>query len=61
MATRGCHCGNETLAISRFACLRHCINSTALRFIPTEDLKMDGYGQYLTLFSGQHVDRQASR
>jgi peptide methionine sulfoxide reductase msrA/msrB len=30
--------------------LRYCINSAALRFIPVEDLKNDGYGQYLKLF-----------
>jgi len=30
--------------------LRYCINSAALRFIPVEDLKKDGYGQYLKLF-----------
>jgi peptide methionine sulfoxide reductase msrA/msrB len=31
--------------------LRYCINSAALRFIPVNDLKKDGYGQYLKLFS----------
>lgn len=30
--------------------LRYCINSAALRFIPLEELKKEGYGQYLTLF-----------
>ncbi len=30
--------------------LRYCINSAALRFIPKEDLKSEGYGQYLKLF-----------
>jgi len=29
---------------------RYCINSAALRFIPVEDLKKEGYGQYLRLF-----------
>ena len=33
--------------------LRYCINSAALRFIPVEDLKKDGYGQYLKLFNKQ--------
>jgi methionine-R-sulfoxide reductase len=33
--------------------LRYCINSAALRFIPVEDLKKDGYGQYLKLFNMQ--------
>lgn len=30
--------------------LRYCINSAALRFIPKEDLKKEGYGMYLGLF-----------
>jgi len=30
--------------------LRYCINSAALRFIPKEDLKKEGYGEYLKLF-----------
>ncbi|OYD07410.1 peptide-methionine (R)-S-oxide reductase MsrB [Paludifilum halophilum] len=30
--------------------LRYCINSAALRFIPKEDLKKEGYGEYLSLF-----------
>jgi peptide methionine sulfoxide reductase msrA/msrB len=33
--------------------LRHCINSAALRFIPKEDLDREGYGEYLSLFSGK--------
>jgi methionine-R-sulfoxide reductase len=32
--------------------LRYCINSAALRFIPTQDLEREGYGQYLHLFDG---------
>jgi methionine-R-sulfoxide reductase len=31
--------------------LRYCINSAALRFIPKEDLKKEGYGEYLRLYS----------
>jgi methionine-R-sulfoxide reductase len=31
--------------------LRYCINSAALRFIPVERLKAEGYGQYLALFA----------
>lgn len=31
--------------------LRYCINSAALRFIPVEDLKKEGYGQYEALFN----------
>jgi len=30
--------------------LRYCMNSAALRFIPKEDLEMQGYGNYLYLF-----------
>ena len=30
--------------------LRYCINSAALRFIPSEDLEKEGYGSYKDLF-----------
>ena len=30
--------------------LRYCLNSTALRFIPKEDLEKEGLGKYLPLF-----------
>ncbi|MBI2092703.1 MAG: peptide-methionine (S)-S-oxide reductase MsrA [Deltaproteobacteria bacterium] len=30
--------------------LRYCINSSALRFVPKEDLEKEGYGQYKKLF-----------
>ncbi|QYN42182.1 peptide-methionine (R)-S-oxide reductase MsrB [Gilliamella sp. ESL0443] len=30
--------------------LRYCINSAALKFIPKEELKAQGYGDYLKLF-----------
>ncbi len=30
--------------------LRYCMNSAALRFIPTEDLVKEGYGEYSKLF-----------
>ncbi|MBW1820789.1 MAG: peptide-methionine (S)-S-oxide reductase MsrA [Deltaproteobacteria bacterium] len=29
--------------------LRYCINSAALRFIPKEDLKKEGYGEYIKI------------
>ena len=31
--------------------LRYCINSAAIRFVPTEQLKAEGYGEYKALFS----------
>jgi len=31
--------------------LRYCINSASLRFIPFEDLKQEGYGEFIGLFS----------
>ena len=31
--------------------LRYCMNSAALRFVPVEDLKKEGYGDYLKLFA----------
>ena len=30
--------------------LRYCINSAALKFIPKDDFKAAGYGEYLALF-----------
>ncbi|WP_342042799.1 peptide-methionine (R)-S-oxide reductase MsrB [Bacillus sp. OTU2372] len=33
--------------------LRYCINSAALRFIPKEKLKEDGYGEFIRLFEGK--------
>ena len=35
--------------------LRYCINSAALRFIPTEKLEEEGYGEYLDLFAKQRI------
>jgi peptide methionine sulfoxide reductase msrA/msrB len=35
--------------------LRYCMNSSALRFIPKEDLKQEGYGEYLKLFAGDQT------
>ena len=31
--------------------LRYCMNSAALRFIPKEDLELEGYGRYAGLFT----------
>ena len=30
--------------------MRYCINSGALRFVPLEKMKEEGYGDYLVLF-----------
>jgi methionine-R-sulfoxide reductase len=30
--------------------LRYCINSAALRFVPRDDMDLQGYGEYLKLF-----------
>ena len=32
--------------------VRYCINSAALRFVPYEDLEVEGYGRYMELFEG---------
>jgi len=38
------------------------VNSAALRFIPVDKLKEEGYGQYLSLFqSAQGGEQQAQR
>jgi methionine-R-sulfoxide reductase len=39
---------------------RFCMNSTALRFIPVNKLKEEGYGQYLSLFQQQQTQSQQS-
>lgn len=33
--------------------LRYCMNSAALRFVPKDDLKEEGYGEYKKLFEKQ--------
>jgi len=37
---------------------RYCVNSAALRFIPVEKLKEEGYGQYLSLFQSPQSQQQ---
>lgn len=37
---------------------RFCVNSAALRFIPVEKLKEEGYGEYLALFQPQQQQAQ---
>lgn len=37
---------------------RFCMNSAALRFIPVNKLKEEGYGQYLSLFQSQQSTQQ---
>ena len=32
---------------------RFCVNSAALRFVPAEKLKEEGYGEYVSLFQPQ--------
>ena len=36
--------------------LRYCMNSAALRFIPSENLEKEGYGEYLVLFAIPPID-----
>jgi methionine-R-sulfoxide reductase len=33
--------------------MRYCMNSGALRFVPLEKMKEEGYGQYLSLFQNE--------
>jgi peptide methionine sulfoxide reductase msrA/msrB len=40
--------------------LRYCMNSASLRFIPTEDLGKEGYGEFASLFS-QESDLRTAR
>jgi hypothetical protein len=35
------------------------MNSATLRFIPKEDLEMEGYGEYVKLFSRKRVSLNA--
>lgn len=38
-------------APAEFGGLRYCINSASLRFIPREDMAVEGYGEWLNLFN----------
>lgn len=40
---------------------RFCINSAALRFIPVNKLKAEGYGQYLSLFQPQQPQQSSQQ
>ena len=40
--------------------MRYCINSAALRFIPVEDLRKEGYGKYAALFEKDKTGAQAT-
>jgi methionine-R-sulfoxide reductase len=40
---------------------RYCVNSAALRFIPVEKLKEEGYGQYLSFFQSQQGNQKAQQ
>jgi methionine-R-sulfoxide reductase len=35
---------------------RYCVNSAAMRFIPVEKLKEEGYGEYVALFQQQSAE-----
>ena len=37
---------------------RFCVNSAALKFIPVEKLKEEGYAEYLSLFQSQQATQQ---
>lgn len=41
--------------------LRYCINSASLRFIPLEELKEAGYGEYVDLFKAAGVEAADGR
>lgn len=36
--------------------MRYCINSASLRFIPFDEMEVEGYGEFLTLFEDPAVD-----
>lgn len=40
---------------------RFCVNSAALRFIPVNKLKEEGYGQYLSLFQPQQPQQSTQQ
>ncbi len=40
---------------------RYCLNSAALRFIPVDKLKEEGYGQYLSLFQSAQQAQQGNQ
>jgi len=40
---------------------RYCVNSAALRFIPVDKLKEEGYGQYLSLFQSPQGQQQQTQ
>ncbi len=40
---------------------RFCVNSAALRFVPVEKLKEEGYGEYLALFESQQQQGQQQK
>src|SRR5213083_1644720 len=37
---------------------RFCVNSAALKFVPVEKLKEEGYGEYLSLFQPQQAEQR---